>query len=258
MIATAKNYDALCFQLRNGLYQRLQNPLKKDVNLLSQSIEKLITAGKKIQPQLPDVLSAVFNLRIKALKWLSADTNFDYLEQFEGIFLKMETLKSYRKLEVLAENNLFALRWNVRVIEALAERMDLTSAVLASGLNHLPGITYQQFIAALTFANPDDAATTNLVNFTNASLQIEFVLFATDIISDGKVKFSKKTVDELAFLVADAAQEYAALATELGILKPRSAMKSFAASTFDLAFVREQKQLADEGLNDFAINLHHE
>lgn len=59
----------------------------------------------------------------------------------------------------------------------------------------------------------------------------------------------------LPLLVADAAQEYSALATELGILKSSLPVPSFATLSFDNAFIKEQKQLADLGLDDYSGNL---
>jgi hypothetical protein len=252
MIATAKNYDVICFQLRNNLYSQLENPLKKDLNRLSSDIKAIITSGKKVQAQSVDMLSQVFNLRIKALKWLADDKNFDYLEMLKDIFPQIEELKSNRKLEVLTENLLFALRCNQRVVESLAGTSEFSSNSFASNISQLPDITYQQFIASLAFANLDDETAQKIVDWTNASLNIEFVLVAADIIGDDKLKISDKTINELAFLVADAAQEYSALAAELGILKTRSTRQSFSNLPFDNSFIKEQKKLADLGLDDFA------
>ena len=211
MVATAKNYDVICFQLRNNFYSQLQSPLKKDLNRLSTDIKTLILSGKKIRSQSVNMLGQVFNLRIKALKWLSADTNFDYLEMFNDIFPQIEELRSNKKLEVLTDNILFALRCNQRVVESLINSSEFSSETFASKLGELPDITYSQFIASLAFANLDDETTQKIMDWTNASLHIEFVLLATDIISDEKLKISDKTINELAFLIADAAQEYSAL-----------------------------------------------
>ncbi len=227
MIATAKNYDVICFQLRNNLYSQLDSPLKKDLNRLSNDIKAIITSGKKIQSQSVDMLSQVFNLRIKALKWLADDKNFDYLKMLNDIFPQIEELKSNKKLEVLTENLLFALRCNHRVVESLVGTNEFSSDTIASNISQLPDITYQQYLASLAFANLDDETSQKIVDWTNASLHIEFVLVAADIISENKLKISNKTINELAFLVADSAQEYSALAAELGILKIRSTRQSF-------------------------------
>ena len=254
MIVAAKNYDVICFQLRNYLYSQLQSPLKRDLNNLSNDIKTLLNSGEKIKAQSIHMFSQVFNLRIKALKWLSSNSNFDYLEMFKDIFPQIEELRSNKKLEVLTDNILFALRCNQRVAESIMNSNEFSSDSLTSNLAQLPDITYSQFIASLAFANLDDETTQKIVDWTNSSLHIEFVLVATDIISDEKLKISDKTINELAFLIADAAQEYSALATELGILKSRSTRQSFSNLSFDNSFIKEQKLLADLGLNDFATN----
>ena len=255
MTATAKNYDVICFQLRNNLYAQLQSPLKKELNRLSKDIQTLILSGEKIEVQSPNMLSQVFNLRIKALKWLSADTNFDYLEILKDIFPQIEELRLNKRLEVLTDNILFALRCNQRVVDAVIGSNEFAPDTFSSNLAQFPDITYSQFIASLAFANLDDETTQKIVDWTNASLHIEFVLVAADIISDKKLKVSDKTINELAFLIADAAQEYTALAIELGLLKSRSARQSLSNLSFDNDFIKEQKQLADLGLDDFALNL---
>jgi hypothetical protein len=56
MIATAKNYDVICFQLRNNLYSQLQSPLKKDLNRLSNDIKTFIISGEKIKAQTVSML----------------------------------------------------------------------------------------------------------------------------------------------------------------------------------------------------------
>ena len=255
MIATAKNFDVICFQLRNNLYSQLQSPLKEDLHRLSCDIKTLIISEEKIEAPSDYVLSQIFNLRIKAIKWLSADTNFDYLEMFKDIFFQIEELRSTKKLEVLTDNILFALRCNQRVVESIVNSSEFSSDKFTSNLAQLPDITYSQFLSSLAFANLDEETTQKIVDWTNSSLQIEFVLVATDIISDEKLNISDKTINELAFLVADAAQEYSALATELGILKSHSRRQSFSNISFENSFVKEQKQFADLGLDDFAENL---
>ncbi len=254
MIATAKNYDVICFQLRNNLYSQLESPLKKELNRLSMDIKTLITSGIKIQGQSIVMLSQIFNLRIKAIKWLGADSNFDYLNMFEDIFPQVEELKTNKKLEVLTENLLFALRCNQRVVEAIIGTNEFSQDTFSNSLSKFPEINYEQYIASLAFAIPDDDMVQKIVNWTNASLHIEFVLVAADIIGDDNSKVSVKTINELAFLVADAAQEYIALSIELDILKSYSSKHIISTLSFDKTFINENKKMADLDLGDFEKN----
>jgi len=254
MIATAKNYDVICFQLRNNFYSQLESPLKKELNRLSKDIKAIITSDKEVQTLSVEMLSQVFNLRIKALKWLSNGKHFDYPDILNGILPQIEELKSNKKLEVLADNIQFALRCNQRVAESLIAKSDFTYDRLSLNISQLPEITYQHFVASLRFTNLDHEITQMIVDWTNASLRIEFVLVATDIISDERLQVSDKTINELAFIVADAAQEYSALATELGIIKTYSTRQSISNLPFDKNFIKEQKKLANSGLDELASN----
>ncbi len=256
MLLEVKKYDIICFQLRNSLYNQLQNPLKKELHQLSTAIKRIIGNGEKIDILSTEMLSAIFNLRIKALKWLSADDNFDYSEMMKESFLQIEKLKLNKKFEVLIDNILFALRCNIRVIDAIISSNEHKTAASLS-FDTIQEITYYQFITSLAIVNFDDDTTQKIVDFTNASLNIEFVIVACDIIFNEKLKITDKVINDLAFLIADAAQDYIALATEFGILKSRAKAQSQSFSTinFDNNFIKEQKEFSDLGLNEYALNI---
>ncbi|MFH1003977.1 MAG: hypothetical protein V1781_00520 [Bacteroidota bacterium] len=168
----------------------------------------------------------------------------------------MKNLKKNPKLEILAENILFALRCNRKVVDAVVATVDFSKKNIGANISQLPTITYEQFISAIALGVPDGAIVQKIVDWTNSSLFIEFVTVAAVIINDEQqLKISDKVIKELAFIVADAAQEYSALATELGILKVRSTKQSFAQISFDNDFIKEQKFLADLGLDDYSKNL---
>ena len=254
MIATAKNFDVVCFELRNH-YPQLDNPLKKDVNKLLTQVKEIVTSGKKIKPSVDNLLKDIFNLRIKAIKWLLEDGGRGLLEMLDEVYPQIEKLKENPKLEILAENILFALRCNRKVVDAVIGGGEFSKENLKVGIQQLPAITYEQFISAIALGVPDDAVAQKIVDWTNSSLNIEFVTVAAAMISDEKLKVSDKTINELSFIIADAAQEYSALATELGILKFRSTKQSFSQISFDNNFIKEQKLLADLGLDDYSKNL---
>ena len=257
MLATVKNYDLICYQLRNNFYSQLDNPLKKDIDKLSRKITNILKSGKKIQILSVDILAQLFNLRVKAIKWLYQDNNFNYLEMLSEVSKQIEEIGENKKMEILKDNILFALRCNRRVIESLFSAGEQSES-LNIDFTQLPDISYQQFLASLALAIPDDETAQKIADWTNASLHIEFVMLAADIIKDEKIKVSDKTINELSFLVADAAQEYFALATEFGILKTKANQQSFSNQPFDKSFVKEQKTLADIGIEDLALNFTNE
>ena len=257
MLATLKNYDLICYQLRNNLYSQLDNALKKDIDKLSREITNILKSGKKIQILSVDILAQLFNLRVKAIKWLYQDNNFNYLEMLSEVSKQIEEIGENKKMEILKDNILFALRCNRRVIESLFSAGEQSES-LNIDFTQLPDISYQQFLASLALAIPDDETAQKIADWTNASLHIEFVMLAADIIKDEKIKVSDKTINELSFLVANAAQEYFALATEFGILKTKANQQSFSNQPFDKSFVKEQKTLADIGIEDLALNFTNE
>ena len=139
-------------------------------------------------------------------------------------------------------------------MKALIGSGDFSEEKFASNALELPTITYGQFLATLAYGVPDDEAAQKIVDWVNASLYIEFIILSAVIINDEKLKVSEKIINELSFLIADAAQEYAAITIELGLLKPRSEIQTSFSEQVGKSFVKEQKYLADLGINDFAEN----
>jgi hypothetical protein len=252
MITAGRNQELICYQLRNNLYLQLDNPLKKDIDQLSKKIKEILATGKKIGKLSTALLGDIFNLRIKAAKWLANNNKLDYSKILNEMPSEIEKFKKNEKLEILVENILFAMRCNKRVADSVLNSSENATEVdLNLDIKEMPELTYPMFLASLATI-PSDEVVQKMVDWTNSSLQIEFVMLATDIIHDHKLDIADNQIDELSFLVADAAQEYAALATEFGVLKRRSVTQKHLEFDLDPAFVQEQKDLADRGLDDFA------
>lgn len=253
MLATVKNYDIICLQMRAFLPD-LQSPMKKELGKLLSEIKHHLETNKKVKPLLDSLLPRVFNFRIKAIKWLAEAGELDLSKIMDEIYPQLEELKQNAKLEILAENILFSLRCNRRVVKALTASGVLSEKRSAINAIELPEITYEQFLATLAFSIPDDEAAQKMADWINASLYIEFIILAAVIINEEKLKVTEKVINELSFLIANAAQEYSAIAIELGLLKPRSASQTSFYDQVEKSFVKEQKDLADLGINDFAEN----
>src|SRR5437764_13627 len=118
MMPAVKNYDIICLQMRNYL-PRLETPLKKEMNQLLAQFRSALASGKSIKPGLDNLLPHIFNFRIKAIKWLMEDEEFDISGSIDEVYLKFEELKNNPALDILAENILFALRCNRRVVQAM-------------------------------------------------------------------------------------------------------------------------------------------
>ena len=253
MLATAKNYDVICLQMRTCM-PHLESGLKKELSKLLTEIKVVLTTARKVKPVLDSMLPEIFNFRIKSIKWLIEKGDLDLSGMMDEIYPQLEELRQNPKLEILAENILFAVRCNKRVVKAVIGSGDFSEEKFASIAAELPAITYGQFLATLAYSIPDDEAAQKIVDWVNASLYIEFVILSAVIINEEKLKVTGKVINELSFLIADAAQEYSAIAIELGLLKPRSENQALFSEQVDKSFIKEQKYLADLGINDFAEN----
>ncbi len=163
------------------------------------------------------LLSQTFNLRIKALKWISGkDRNF--FELLDPAFPEFQKLLNNPSLRILAENILFALRQNQFVVKALFDKGNLRDSNLSSSLGNLPEVTYEQFLAAITF-NAPDASAQKFVDWMNTSLYIEVISLTAIIIFEEKLLVSQEKIDEMAQLISQAGKDHLNLAIEAGLLR---------------------------------------
>ncbi len=246
MLSTAKNYDVICLQMRNYL-PLLETPIKKETTKFLNEVKTVLTSGESIKPHLDKLIPQIFNFRIKALKWLCEKSNIDLLEMIDEAYPQIEELKNNPKLAILADNILFALRCNGRVVKALYSTGDVTNEHITEHFSNAPVVTYDQFLGTLAFSIPDEYAVQKLADWVNSSLYIEFIIVATTIIHEENIKISDRLINEMAFLVANAAQEYIAISTEIGLLQTRSTPHTYF-GVVDKKDLKEQKYLADLGL----------
>lgn len=251
MFATAKNYDVICLQMRSYL-PHLDTPIKKETNKFLGIVKKTITADANINDGLNKILPDIFNFRFKALKWLLEESEINFHEIIKEVYPWFEEMKSDPKLAVLAENILFAIRCNQRVINALFSS-DGFRENIEKEITNTPTITYEYFLATLAFGLPDENTVQKVVDWAHSSLRVEFILLAAAIIYEESVTISDKTINEMAYIVADAAQEYLAIATEMGLL-PNNSNKRAGHALLNKKELKEEKYLADLGLPDFSKN----
>ncbi len=252
MLATAKNYDVICLQMRNYLPMQ-ENPMQQETICFTDKVKGIIACGAPIKPKLDQFIPQLFNFRLLALRWLTQQPDIDILHFLDHAYPSIEVLQNSPRLAVLSENILFALRCNSRVIQNMVAGENTTSEKLAEEFATAPMSTYEQFFGALAMSIPDYSIFKVISDFSHASLYIEFILIAAVLINEEKLEVSDETINELAFLIADAAQEYTAIATQIGILPTRS--KSLASNTFNTSVHSVEDNLLSElGLADFALN----
>ncbi|WP_250630048.1 hypothetical protein [Rhodoflexus caldus] len=228
MTASAINNEMICFQLRNNLYHSLDEGLRTALDKVSQKIERRLLLVNQGRAEITSegILAELFSLRLKAFQWLTHKADFDYLHAIEQVVPQVELWKANERMREFAENILFALRCNQRVAYALAKQGSFTGEQMANQAQQAAHISYRQFVTALHVALAPETAQ-KIADLTRASLQIELVMLAFDIIADKKTELSDRTIRKLSFLAADAGQEYMATALDLGIIKRRSKPMDF-------------------------------
>lgn len=235
MLQSTNNYEIICFQMWAN----------------SAILINAIT----VKQHLDKILPSVFNFRIKAIKWLIENGFSNLSEILDEVYLKFEELKKNETFEILAEKILFALRCNKRVVGEYVGTGNFSIKSFKAYTSALPAITYEQFLSSIAFNVPDNDRAQKFVDWVNTSLYIESIILSALIIQEEKLNVRDEVINELSFLIADAAQEYFAIAVELGVIKTNS--RNHPASTFqtDEAFIKEQKYLAELGINDFAESI---
>lgn len=253
MLAQAKNLDNICFQLRNNLYSEIDHPLKKELDAICQDIKATLLSAKTLKVLPTPIIKSLFNLRFKALLWLSKENNMDYLQMVEDVMQKLDEKQDHQELATLVENLRFSLRCCEIVVDSLTTNE--ASGNFQEAFEKMPEITFDMYFAILSMSYPDDKTVQDLFDWTNASLNIEFGLLAVDIIKSENLKLSRKAIFDLEFLVANSAQEYYALAVGLGIVKLSNEYPSSPEIKYDKSFIKEQQALAELGLSEWSKNI---
>lgn len=253
MLASAKNYDVICLQMWNYLPQQ-DEPVKRETTRFIEDVKHIIISGSPIKPKLDKFLPKIFNFRLLALKWICGQPDIDLRHLLDEAYPSLEALKNNPRLALLAENTLFAVRCNSRVLQAvIGEDDSAASEELYKQFSEAPYATYEQFFWTLAHSIPDQDALQTIVDFCHASLYIEFILLSAIMIDEEKLDVSDATINELAFLIADAAQEYSAIATLMGILPTKGKAISATSADTDTRSA-EDDLLSNLGLFDFAKN----
>jgi hypothetical protein len=247
MLAAAKNYDVICLQMRSYLPQQ-EESIKCETNRFLKDVKSIITDEGSIKPKLDKFIPQIFNYRLLALKWISQQPDIDFSHLLDNAYPSLEVLRSNPKLRLLAENILFAVRCNSRVLQAVMG--DVNSEEFSKQFADVPVTTYVQFFGTLALSIPDQETFQTIADFSHASLYIEFIILAAILIDEEHLNISEGAINELAFLIADAAQEYSAIAAMMGILPVKQ--KSSSMNTITPINSDEDRLLSDFGLSDFA------
>jgi hypothetical protein len=247
--SSAQTYDVICLQMRNYL-PRQQGLVRGETLGFMDGVRKIVTSGQQIRAQIKDFIPQIFSFRMLALKWIVQQPDIDFLHLIENSYPSLEALRDNSRLEILGENVLFALRCSERITGWIIE--GTTSEALTEEFEHAPA-TYEEFFSYLNDNIGDDELLRVFIAFSHTTLYIEFITVAALIISDEHIAVSDAAIDELAFLVADAAQTYSAIAKLIGIVpkRPKAQQRDFGN---DVSINDEDQLLSELGLGDFDLN----
>ena len=231
----------------------LEPAMKKELEALLTKASNILTEEKEIKPALNTFFPKLFNFRMRAIKWvLDRKQPLNVEEGMEKMDRIRETIRENDRIEIIIENILFYLRCNKRILESVIGTGTVSEKHLKTDTNQLPLATYEQFLSTLALSVPNSESAQKLIDQIHNSLYVDFALLSVLLLINEELEVSRKVTDELAFMVADAAQECTAYALESGILESDRKQLSFLTSSTDSAFIKEQKSIAETGIDDFA------
>lgn len=256
MQAATRNYDILCLQMWNNTSQ-LDEPLRAEMEWIVNNIVRAVTESADIKTALQALFPRVFDFRIKALKWLVEEEHINLADAMKNVvWPQLEALKKDPRLVVLAENLLFALRSNMRVINSLLKSGALTQEVLTDASAQVADLTYTQLVTSIAYSIPSQEYAQLIMDWMGSALFIEMGMMGAVLIHEKQLPIGEVAINDLAALVADAAQTNAAIAMHMQFIPDRTG-KGFSGTQYIASdeALEEDKRLADAGLDEFATSL---
>lgn len=254
MPSGALAYSPIFFLIKEHL-EEVNLPLRMKLHgLIIESSELLKREPSQLRPSLDLLISQLFDIRIQAMKWLSKDDeDINFTNLYEEIYEDIRPFISDKKYGILAENCLFALRSNFRVLSSVISQIG--NAELENGIQDISEaeITYDQLKALLKSSIPLSNEFNTLINWINSSLRVEFVIFSFAIIQDSNLDIHKEMVEELSSIVVNESHEYYSLAKTMRLVQQKRVLEDENVLSPD--FINEQTNLSELGLNDFLKTL---
>ena len=221
-------------ELKNSIYSSLQHP-------------------GSVKADLCKLLPVLFDLRMKIIAEKSVSSFQELVDKNELMYAKMMRLKDGTGLDHLLAAIRFSMRTYDRVMRTLAEKHPVAPS---NKLNKAKKGTLPSYdVLLVTLAHLPQGET--LIEWVHGSLFIEFGLIATDIlVQNQKPLPQNESLEELASLVNEAAQNFGSSARQLGLWPKKGSGNPFVwtepISSEDL---EEEHALAEAGFSDFSQHL---
>lgn len=244
MLAFNQNYNIDAFLFPLDAYYLGRH--KEDTELSSivarvEAMARLFAQSNQDVKMFVDAhLDTVFDFRMIALKWLAQnETLLPFIHNYAQSGLS--DFKDNPQFDVLYQNVLFAIRVNLKGFTDFMGTAPQSDFKLAD-LSAVPQYTFTGFLNFISLTMPH-SVTVNLIDWMMSSLYIEFSLITVFIIHKEKLPISTTLTDNFAAFIADAAQEFGALSSEM---KPKAVKKHKPLSRASLPFLAEQTFLAEQ------------
>jgi hypothetical protein len=255
MIGLANQYNALSYHLqvvRGGL----NNSKREKIDSFIRAIHNdLLNNDIHLPSAIDEKFSIILDLRIAALKLLSSEGK-DFNELLDNdVYPYFEKLIEVDRLSNLADNILFALRCNKKVISYLISKIEPEEQSFDGiNINNFPDeISYDQFISTIYLISPTVEAANTFIEFSKCSFRIEYVICAAAMIFDDTLMVTPQKINELSSIIVNAAQIYSAIAMELEWLPLKVETRQHPTDIIvDPDFLEEQKKLAEAGIQLFS------
>lgn len=228
--------------------------LRKRVENFMDSVKCIVISEKEIYPQIThEILEELYNIRVEVFPELSNNENFYSGEIRDKAFKEILSFDN-NGTAILAENISFSFRCFRKVERALLPQIqNLIEEQKSQGIKiEIP--SYSEIINSL-LAISHDKNSILTIRFINTTLYIEFVIISFYLINNKKVRVPETVIDQLCRIVADSTQDYLAYATELGFLNQYISENQNLKIKVTKKIIKEQKELAEVGFDDWAKNL---
>ncbi|MCB1178798.1 MAG: hypothetical protein KDK36_14530 [Leptospiraceae bacterium] len=216
--------------------------LNEEFESISGKVRDIILSGEKIFPKIDYSLrESIFNFRIKVFNFLNMNPMSMLHEISESVYL----IDS--EYETIRENILFAMRTQKKIVSSLINSVSSQNLPVADSGSEP---TYEKTIDSILEISLNPQSQISLID---ATIYIEFVIISFIIIAEEKLKLTHDARYELEYISANYTHQYISNAFELGIMKMKSKSLHRLEPELSEEEILEQQNMADEGIEDLAI-----
>lgn len=231
----------LSWSVRIGAKGRQSNDAgaSKIVAALSAMANDYWMGEKSAESYFNTHIDEIFSIRIQSINWQRKNSETP-INDWDALILHQDTITPSKAL--LVDNLLFAMRVAQRALRDMAAgSSNPVPGPSPQAPENLPEIDFQQFIGFVYLSTPDSLVQP-IVDLFTASLRIEFAINVAYVLEAEHLTPENTQLEDLATFVAEAGQEFGAVARELQAKRPSRRINGDQPSTD----VLEENQLLAE------------